>query len=149
MDKVHKPSEDTVHYAYETSLGALESNSTLPSGGGIIHLGPNQRAFSISMFHQLRCLNIMGRDVSIRASTAAPRESTALEQHCMNYLRQMILCRSSIRLESGINIEGGRLVTSSVTHTCSDWSAVYSAAEANYAAYKRNRGETDVDKQSL
>lgn len=55
----------------------------------------------------------------------------------MNYLRQMILCRADTRLEPAYNIIGPRIVTSSITHTCNDWSAVYAAAEENYSAYAR------------
>ncbi|KZV85749.1 hypothetical protein EXIGLDRAFT_681570 [Exidia glandulosa HHB12029] len=134
--------EDTVHYAHDTALGLIEWNSTLPLGGGMLHLGPHQRLFSVSMFHQLRCLDVIGRELLERSETAVPAEPTALARHCMNYLRVMVLCRSDTRLESAYNIVGPRIVTSSITHTCNDWSAVYAAAEDNHLAYVAYRYDT-------
>ncbi|KZV95270.1 hypothetical protein EXIGLDRAFT_610797, partial [Exidia glandulosa HHB12029] len=138
LDKVLKATEDSVHYASHTELGHSEWNSTLPSGGGMLYFGPpgNRQQFSISMFHQLRCLDIIGRELlDERAQMKQWVEPSALSQHCMGYLRQMILCRADTWIESAYNAVGPRIVTSAATHTCSDWSAVYGAAEDNFREY--------------
>ncbi|KAK0201391.1 hypothetical protein DFS33DRAFT_1276289 [Desarmillaria ectypa] len=77
---------NSAHYALGTKLGISEQGRLLPPGGGIVHLGPNQRPFSISMFHQLRCLNIVRGELMDSQKVV----DSQLLQHC--YLRQMILC---------------------------------------------------------
>ncbi|PSR79917.1 hypothetical protein PHLCEN_2v6818 [Hermanssonia centrifuga] len=53
-------------------------------------------------------------------------------QHCLNYVRQMILCESNLRLEQvkdspvGLKADGLGL-----EHTCRDWSILYDIAEEN------------------
>ncbi|GJE88768.1 hypothetical protein PsYK624_048530 [Phanerochaete sordida] len=127
--------ESTVHYTIGNSRGALEWNSTLPSGGAVVHLGPEQRPFTVSLFHQLRCLNIIR--TSIEAVYADELYDEQMSHHCMNYLRQMVLCRADTRLEPIRAIEGGGRTVSDVGHTCADWTVVYEAAEQNYREYAR------------
>lgn len=130
--------EDSVHYSIDTPAGDAEWNATLPSGGVLLHLGPSFHPFSLSMLHQLRCLNIV-REVLVTVyaddahSLRAPK--LALGRHCMNYLRQMVLCRADLRLEPVRAGKGSGLTESDVTHTCKDWTAVYEAAEANHQEY--------------
>ncbi|EJD46605.1 hypothetical protein AURDEDRAFT_113657 [Auricularia subglabra TFB-10046 SS5] len=135
VGKAHKPTEDSVHLRHDTPLGRAGWASMMPSGGGMLYLGPQRRKFSISMFHQLRCLDIIGLELQDRLNETTWTTPTPLARHCMNYLRQMILCRADTRLEAARSINLTRLTTSSVTHTCNDWSAVYAAAERNYLEY--------------
>ena len=58
-----------------------------------------------------------------------------LARHCMNYLRQMILCRADTRLEPVRSPIGHARTMSEVTHVCQDWSTVYEAAEENQREY--------------
>ncbi|KZV85735.1 hypothetical protein EXIGLDRAFT_775275 [Exidia glandulosa HHB12029] len=140
LDRVHKATEDTIHYALDTPLGHSEWDTTLPSGGGILHFGPSQRPFSISMFHQLRCLNVIGRELEVRANgDAAWKEPTPLSTHCMSYMRQMVLCRASTRLESVHTSTRPHVSVNAVTHTCNDWSAVYEAAERNSQTHEATK----------
>jgi hypothetical protein len=137
LEQVHMPQEDTVHYALDTPAGSAEWDTMLPGGGdGVLYLGPQHRPFSISLFHQLRCLNIlrlaMVADLQ-RSNEGLPKTDghSELVRHCAGYLRQMILCRSELRLEN-VRIPRARSVTNSdVTHTCKNWQSVYSAAERN------------------
>ena len=144
LDAVHMPLENTVHYTPDTPAGIAEWSTTLPSGGGLLHLGPAKRPFSISMFHQLRCLGILRgtlvRELQ-RKHLPAPVDSDLdpLVRHCMGYIRQMVLCRSELRLESVRSPFTNRATISDVTHTCRDWSAVYDAAEENYQMWAGNR----------
>ncbi|KAG2151243.1 uncharacterized protein EDB93DRAFT_1103191 [Suillus bovinus] len=86
--------EDSVHYQMNTEDGRAEWASLTP-GNGLVYLGEQRgHPFSISMFHQLRCLDILREDI-VRANSSA-----ALSRHCLNYLRQMIMCRSDAQLEN-------------------------------------------------
>ncbi|OJT06640.1 hypothetical protein TRAPUB_2498 [Trametes pubescens] len=136
--------EDSFHYALDTELGIAEWNATLPSGGAVLRLGPDRRPFTLSMFHQLRCLNIL-RDTLVtlyhdRSAGMGPGR-TRLAEHCMNYLRQTVICRADLRLESVRAASGPQVTVSDITHTCKDWTAVYGAAEDNYERYLVAVGE--------
>ncbi|EJD46592.1 hypothetical protein AURDEDRAFT_32543, partial [Auricularia subglabra TFB-10046 SS5] len=125
---------DTVHYDLRNRAGEDEVSGLLPQGGGILHLGPHNAPFSISMFHQLRCLDIIGRELVTRMTAETTGQlgpPSVLSQHCMNYLRQMILCRADTTLESATTPYGPHVVTRAVTHTCNNWEEVYAAAEEN------------------
>ncbi|KAI0367963.1 hypothetical protein BV20DRAFT_969795 [Pilatotrama ljubarskyi] len=138
LAQVHLSQENTVQYALETDLGVAEWNATLPSGGTLLHLGPHFRPFTLSMFHQLRCLDII-RDIIVDfymdTSPDAQFKRPDLAQHCMNYLRQTVMCRADLRLEHVRASSGSGLTVPDVTHTCADWTAVYEAAEQNYQEY--------------
>jgi hypothetical protein len=132
-----------VHYDLDSPVAAMEWNTTLPSGGATIHLGPDQRVFTVSLFHQMRCLNIIREslaEVYADLSSKPAISHEALTRHCMNYLRQMILCRADTRLEPVRSNIGRGIAMSEVTHTCLDWSVVYEAAEANRRDYLASRG---------
>lgn len=142
----HLSHEDSFHYALETELGIAEWNATLPSGGAVLRLGPDHRSFTLSMFHQLRCLNII-RDtlVYLYHDRSAGMESrrARMAEHCMNYLRQTVSCRADLRLETVRAPSGGQVTASDITHTCKDWTAVYRAAEDNYERYLATVREDD------
>ncbi|KAF5360892.1 hypothetical protein D9756_004516 [Leucocoprinus leucothites] len=138
LDNVHLSQENTVHYAFNTELGEAEWNATLPSGGSLLHLGPTYRPFTLGMFHEIRCLNIIRKtlaDYYADESEDAQIRSPQLAHHCMNFIRQMVLCRANLRLEPVRAAKGNHVTAWEVTHTCQDWTAVYSAAERNYQDY--------------
>ncbi|RDX57167.1 hypothetical protein OH76DRAFT_1394946 [Lentinus brumalis] len=135
---VHLSHEDSVHYSLETEVGVAEWNATLPSGGAVIHLGPDGRPFTVSMFHQMRCLDII-RDVVVSyyldSSPNARPGKPKLVHHCMNYLRQTVMCRGDLHIETVRAPSGPTVTVSAVTHSCKDWTAVYDAAEENYRGF--------------
>lgn len=137
----HLSHEDSFHYTLDTELGIAEWNATLPPGGAVLHLGRDRRPFTLSLFHQLRCLNVV-RDTVVHIaqdpSAAAALRSARLVEHCMNYLRQGVLCRGDLRLETVHAYPAPKVTVSDVTHTCKDWSAVYRAAEDNFYQYARS-----------
>ncbi|KAI0815993.1 hypothetical protein BC628DRAFT_31511 [Trametes gibbosa] len=141
LQTAHLAHEDSFHYDLDTDLGIAEWNATLPRGGAVLHLGPKRSPFTLSLFHQLRCLNIV-RDVVVQVHqdpiSAATRRSSRLVEHCMNYLRQTVVCRGDLRLETVRAYPSTKVTVSDVTHTCKDWSAVYKAAEDNYDDYVGN-----------
>lgn len=135
LEKVHMSVENAVHYPFNNGT---EWDLLLPSNG-VLHLGDHGE-FSISMFHQLRCLNIIRSSLVSHRSHSTEEREMKLARHCMNYLRQMILCRSQLHLESVRDHVGPRITVSETTHTCKDWTAVYEAAEANVREYTRKKG---------
>ena len=130
--------ENSVHFAFNTPLGREEWNASLPSGGALIHLGTHGEAFTVAMFHQIRCLAILGEILEDFYSNSDPQAKFSrprLAKHCMNYLRQMVLCNADLQLESVRAAKGNELTDWQVTHSCKDWSTVFRAAEENYARW--------------
>lgn len=83
--------EDTVHYQLESTIDNDSEWDALAPGDGMIYLGEDHEPHSITMFHSLRCLNVLRRDLSSKPSPTA----SELSRHCMNYLRQIVRSRFS------------------------------------------------------
>ncbi|KZT41701.1 hypothetical protein SISSUDRAFT_956114, partial [Sistotremastrum suecicum HHB10207 ss-3] len=111
--------DDTDHYSI---TNGTEWNSVFPSGGGFVHLGPNDRLFGIMMFHEFHCMNMIREAIM-------HNDVTGHVHHCFNFMRQAILCGADTTLEPEFEpgIGGGV----GVTHVCRDWSVVYDYATHN------------------
>lgn len=123
--------EDSVHYQINTEDGRAEWASLTP-GNGLVYLGGQPgRPFSISMFHQLRCLNILREDIVGAESNAA------LSRHCLNYLRQMIMCRGDAQLENILlaskDNSSHPFFVQPGSYMCSNWNFVLEEVKKNQA----------------
>jgi len=126
----HLTIEDTIHYAPNATA---EWHTLFPSGGGFVRLGPEYRLFGVSMFHQLHCLDKLRRAVVEEPPSEWERWHT---QHCLNYIRQMLLCAASNKLEPVKNVtEGLKVDGLGLEHTCRDWSVLRGIAEENFAEW--------------
>ncbi|KAJ7178757.1 hypothetical protein C8R43DRAFT_974367 [Mycena crocata] len=123
---------DTVRYQLDTEDGAAEWAASSP-GNGMIYLGGHCRPFSISMFHQIRCLDNLRRAfVGVHNGTGSTRRDAVdweVTRHCLNYLRQMVFCRSDPYLDSILGYPVPNAHPD--TDQCHDWSAVYQEAQMN------------------
>ncbi|KZT41702.1 hypothetical protein SISSUDRAFT_1031038 [Sistotremastrum suecicum HHB10207 ss-3] len=134
--------DDTPHYRLNTSESMGEYMSMIgPYKGFFRPVIPNddpndkairvsERLFGISMFHQLHCLDKIR---SVLVSGSNPRHA----QHCMNYLRQSVLCRADTMLDPEFKdgVAGGV----GAVHVCRDWSAVYAYAQDNWELWGRKK----------
>jgi len=138
----HMQMENTVHYDLRTDLGILQwNNATLPGPNhdGILWLtmkGGERKPFTFSLFHQLRCLNIIRESLMARRHPPYT-EPSRLAIHCMNYIRQMVLCRADLTLESARNPVGPNTVVSDVTHVCRDWSVVWDQVQGDESYHRK------------
>jgi len=127
------PIHDTVRYQLDTEDGVAEWDASM-AGNGMIYLGEQCRPFSISMFHQIRCLNTL-RKALVRVhsrNSSSIRQDTEdwdLTRHCMNYLRQMVFCRSRSYLDPVLGYPQPNAHPD--TDQCRDWSAVYEEVRLN------------------
>ncbi|KAG1883213.1 hypothetical protein F4604DRAFT_1879003 [Suillus subluteus] len=87
---------------------------TLFPSDGFVGLGPNNRTFLVSLYHQFHCLDII-RHI----------------QHCLRYLRQALLCHADTTLEVDIpqiSPEDGKLYHTAngvgSVHRCRDWTVL-------------------------
>ena len=89
-------------------------------------LGPNNRTFMVSMYHQLHCLDAIRVGFIVNGSDAYPHI-----QHCLRFLRQILLCKADTTLEPADEIRtnpDGMIVSGSspegMIHRCRDWTKV-------------------------
>lgn len=115
---------DVRHYGISEPEADEEWNALTPNNG-IIYLGLEKRPFSISMFHQIRCLDIIRKSIRDRAFKGPSK----LDSHCLNYLRQMILCSSAAEVDLFSGLNGQTPIYS--MRTCNNWSAVYGEVQVN------------------
>lgn len=116
------------------------------------------RPYTVTLFHQFRCLDIIREAyVSLKelkpytsntsqrsGSTSGTTAEAALVRHCMNYLRQTILCHPNLRLEPAHNVVGTAI--RGYDSTCRDWSKVYEAVKKNHCS---NRIQVDDELNCL
>ena len=122
---------------------ALEWDALVPYNGlvQIAEDSPDslRQPYTLSMFHQLHCLN------SLRHQYLLPREERNVRaiHHCMNYIRQMILCRGDMHSEPFMADGTDRpSVETHGTYRCRDFRAVYAAVEENHEQFRLWESET-------
>ena len=85
------------------------------------------------MYHERHCLRMLWHALNPEATQGNLEVSNAHAQHCLNYLRQMILCESNMRLEP--LVDGEKTDGLGLEHTCRDWTVLYDYAEENYKGW--------------
>ncbi|KXS97016.1 hypothetical protein AC578_1895 [Pseudocercospora eumusae] len=126
----------------------------MPAGGGLIHIetdeeyvlppgmplkSSNESVFwIISVYHQLHCLNGIRSALTqfYFGEVASPGDHSHVEHHehvyhCLDYLRQIILCHGDTALEGSLD---GLYGTSGwgTTHICKDQEAIRNFAEEKW-----------------
>ena len=138
--------EPTKHYQLSGPNADAEWAALAPNNG-IIHLGPHRQPYSISLFHQLRCLDVIRRDMVVvvesESESLAPDSEDSLTQsklsrHCLNYMRQMVLCRADLALDPVLGRPHEARVRPD-TNQCVDWRRVYEELEKNQREYAQWR----------
>lgn len=146
--------EDSRHYSLNGPDTDAEWESVYPGRGlGFVRLGPNKRFFSLSLYHQMHCLDslrraILGQSHHHGRSPDAAKRDVEHSAHCLNYLRQTVLCAADLTLEPEI-IEGSSDVGEGLaaTHVCRDWSKVHKFVKKNWEeweAWQKVNGTTGV-----
>ncbi|KAJ7220010.1 hypothetical protein GGX14DRAFT_354905 [Mycena pura] len=123
------PVENTVRYAIESPEADREWDAMTP-GHGIIYLGEQRQPFSISMFHQLRCISMLRKEMLSAQRTGVTKPESQLNQHCLNYLRQMLFCAADTILDTVLGPISHPLVVPEF-FSCKNWSLVYDAVKEN------------------
>ncbi|KAI0315987.1 hypothetical protein OF83DRAFT_1173300 [Amylostereum chailletii] len=124
--------EESVHYP-AIGISADEEWAALTAAGyHYVRLGPDDRLFIVTMFHELHCLRILNL-----AFSKTPPATRGHLKHCLDYLRQGALCAADVTLEPGdFEQRDFEVERVGATHTCRDWSAVYPVMDANYYAWR-------------
>ncbi|OCH85539.1 hypothetical protein OBBRIDRAFT_891123 [Obba rivulosa] len=107
---------------------SAEEWAALVPGNGTVHVGARREPFRVSMFHQLQCLDTIRRQLVL----PKPRRNMQRARHCMNYLRQMALCRGDTFLDPYEYLSKVRPLARHAERRCLDWRVLYDAAEKNH-----------------
>ncbi|GJE92373.1 hypothetical protein PsYK624_085270 [Phanerochaete sordida] len=101
--------------------------AALYPGNGVVRLGPSQDPYTVSMMHQLRCLD------QIRQDLTQPKYSREIgrTRHCMNYLRETLMCRGDTMLDAYQYTHKIKPVRVDVIRRCHDWREVYQNVAEN------------------
>ena len=125
-------------------------DASLPPDVGYVRLGPAHRIFAISMFHQLHCLH----QIAIRLADMDPSDEPWFPlpnwrvhghlghtQHCLNNIRQNILCAADETVEDGSwrCQNRGVVRTTGSGRECRNWASVDKYIRSNYDIWKRFR----------
>lgn len=130
---VFQVSDSPTHFRLDTQDGIRQWQALVPNDG-VIYLGPHMQPFTIAMMHQLRCLDIIRHELVTGKHTDAPSSVAELSRHCMNYLRQMVMCHADTSLES-FQYTARPGVDQHVISECNDWEAVYQDVRENQEKY--------------
>jgi hypothetical protein len=115
-----------------TPSGVEDYAALLPPGGHLVYFGSPPKAHTSTLFHQMKCLGVI-HVALIDIPSDSVATPTPLVSHCLNYLRQMILCRPNLRLESVTNANASS--EKEYVTVCRNWETVYAAAEQNHIAF--------------
>ena len=103
-----------------------EWDTQYPDSDGFTDLGPNNRTFTVSMIHQIHCLDVF------RVGFVTNRTHMAEHiEHCLRYMRLVVLCHGDTTLEEAEpGFRNGKWVYVTSTgglgavHRCKDWTAI-------------------------
>ncbi|KAI0698074.1 hypothetical protein C8T65DRAFT_542925, partial [Cerioporus squamosus] len=123
LREVAKHFEPSIHHQLNSTAAEERWAALAPENGGLVSTRGEgfEGPFMLSMFHQLRCLDIL------RRAYAHHEGNSSLASHCFNYIRQMVPCRRDVHLEPLITVGGPHTVQQWRTLQCLDWTQVYSA----------------------
>lgn len=121
--------EESVQYPILGPDAREQWASSTPAGFGYLRLGPEHRAFALSMFHQHHCLRLMRKAFEDNVDASVPGHFN----HCLLYLRSFILCSPDLTLEPHDTLHRTfEVERSGGSHVCNNWEQVYSAMELNW-----------------
>ncbi|KAI0755661.1 hypothetical protein C8Q74DRAFT_1304876 [Fomes fomentarius] len=122
-------------------LSSSEEWAPLFPEGGVIHVGPSHTPYTVAMMHQLRCLD------ALREQLSRPRLERDVEptRHCMNYLRQVIMCRGDLVVDWYQYVHKINSLNRHAVRRCKDWTAVYEKVWDNqkeHSAWLKSRANS-------
>ncbi|KAJ7274204.1 hypothetical protein C8J57DRAFT_1062934, partial [Mycena rebaudengoi] len=117
--------EDSDRYGL-SDFGAYadwRTTDLFPQSNGFVKLGPQgDTRVGVAMFHQMHCLQRI-RTAIVQGD---PGHHT---RHCLNLLRQTVLCASDTTLDPMNSAKGTDGL--GIVHVCRDWQKVYDFVEEN------------------
>src|SRR5688572_23571064 len=109
--------QEDSRFNYSTpELAKKTAGKNFPRGSGSFRSPTDQQAIFVSMYHQLHCVETMGEEL-----ISTHRSHWGHLQHCMNFLRELALCRPDLTLELGdFTQRNFDIERTGAVHTCRD-----------------------------
>lgn len=106
---------------------------------GVVRMGPQQRAYELTMWHQLHCIRIL-RTAFMPSSPGVKDEHLHYHvHHCLDRFRQHWLCDADLTLEpSNFMTANFSDVRVHPPRKCNNWQALYSNTERNFVDWRRH-----------
>ncbi|KAF8902247.1 hypothetical protein CPB84DRAFT_1678951 [Gymnopilus junonius] len=118
------------HFRLDEPAGIAEWGAQAP-GNGVVHLGPHRQPYTVAMIHQLKCLDIIREEMVRNRSSTESSTPSPSTRHCLNYIRQMVMCHGDLELESFQFASHKNPIDWHGVYECKDWEAVYNAVKEN------------------
>lgn len=132
---LHESVHFTLNGSDPVTTAEWESLASHPDGFGRTRLGPEHRLFVMTFYHQLHCIWKFQQALVDRGDPTASQHHV---QHCLNYLRQTLLCEAAESVEEGDfmvrDFEQDRVGD---TLVCRDWGEVYEVLDHAYAEWEQ------------
>ncbi|TFK53457.1 hypothetical protein OE88DRAFT_1733379 [Heliocybe sulcata] len=122
-----KLNDNSTHYGISSEEDEHDWASVFPDGNGFVRMGHDKRLFALSAYHEMHCMQ------SVRRAIFQEGHGDGHVQHCLNYLRQMILCRTDVQLEPVV--EDGTVAWGR-ERTCRSREELYGWLSKNMAEYR-------------
>ncbi|KAJ7699278.1 hypothetical protein B0H17DRAFT_926522 [Mycena rosella] len=137
LDDVAMTLHESVHFSLNASDPVTTEEwvlySSIPKGVGRTRLGPQQRVFVLTVSHQMHCLRRIHVAFLNREDTLASRGHI---HHCLNYLRQTLLCEAADTLERGdFMARDYSLERVGDTLVCKDWEKAFEVFDEKYSEW--------------
>ncbi|KAF6752130.1 hypothetical protein DFP72DRAFT_906197 [Ephemerocybe angulata] len=136
--------KESPHFA-TTANTTKNWRDSIPPSLGYVRLGTPHRLFTISTYHQQHCLyqiSLMLADLDPNSEQRHSRPRVPPGhgghlQHCLNYLRQNILCSADTTIESGDWMCRDRISAVEPPRVCKNWTLVFDFVDNNYREWVR------------
>ncbi|KAJ7454050.1 hypothetical protein B0H11DRAFT_1740818 [Mycena galericulata] len=142
----------STHYELNSSHDENWSSLTPPHSGGFIFHPLTETFYAVSLYHQLHCLNSLRKNIAKGPQLTLTPGLIAHANHCLDYLREALLCHADTTLEPVQNVyvdegisEGNHprghidqvAMGWGVDHRCYDWTFVREYLEHNYSKWPK------------
>jgi hypothetical protein len=118
-------------------LDELVWEDLLPHEFAQVYLGQAELPYVPSMFHSLHCVRMFRKALQDKAVSMLGKRDTMHITHCVNYVRQMLLCQADATLESVQNA-GDRHGTPGL-RVCRDWKTVERETDKEYRQWRSRK----------
>jgi len=128
----------SVRYELNNNVSSeVWSKSTDTRSGGFVRLGDDYRVFAVSMYHQLHCLSALQTAMTTKTSGSSSSPMDIHVQHCLNYLRQFILCSADDTVEPVVTLSRleSQRCPPPFTRKCRNWEKLYEFSATNYLEF--------------
>jgi len=140
LDDVEMTFHESIRYPIGGPHADPEWDSLTTPSGGYFRFGPEQRSYFLTMYHEMHCLNMFQMAITMPLDEMDNPDHFT---HCLNYVRQAILCSSDTTLEPLDLNELENLDWPDefpvFTRTCKDWTQVAKFNEDNYLEFHKLR----------